>query len=85
MADEKIATEREALAAVRVYGKNLQHVLEKMRLACGQPRVSNEMRKHGALVSPRSTRGIWLRRDPATLKGAASRCWRHGRHRKVWR
>ena len=37
--------------------------------ACGQPRVSNELRKRGAFVSPSGARSIWLRHDLAAFKG----------------
>ena len=37
--------------------------------ACGQLRVSNELRKRGVFVSPGGVRSIWLRHDLATFKG----------------
>ena len=36
--------------------------------AYGQLRVSNELKKHGILVSPGGVRSIWLRHDLATFK-----------------
>ena len=39
------------------------------RSAYGQLRVSNELRKRGAFVSPGGVRSIWPQRDLATFKG----------------
>ena len=36
--------------------------------ACGQLRVSNELKKQGMFVSPGGVRSIWLRHDLATFK-----------------
>jgi len=38
------------------------------QLACGQVRVSNELRKRGLFVSPSGVRSIWLRNDLANFK-----------------
>lgn len=36
--------------------------------ACGQVRVSNELRKRGIFVSPSGVRSIWLRNDLESFK-----------------
>jgi hypothetical protein len=47
------------------------HVLDFVyqQPACGQLRVSNELKKQGVFVSPGGVRSIWLRHDLATFKG----------------